>query len=409
MFHTSRTVWKSATARFLRLPLFSSAMALAVALSACQAAAPPAAQAPAAAGQTAPQAGPPIKIGVIMSTTGGLAPFGNDALPAIELFVEETNAKGGINGRKIELVVVNDESKPELALSGAKKLVQQDKVLVIVGPVSQVVTAAVAPTIEESKIPNVSCNCITGPLTPYQFSTFPSKAMMKVQADFIKSHGDNQVGVMAQAGALAETLKRFNFPDLEAEGIRIAAFEQFQPTDTDLTPVLARLRSQGIKHVYVGASGTQAALAAKNFKQLNYPGYYWTFAGNANQAYVDLLGDAMDVVNMAGTKMLVYKKLPDSDPAKKRLTEFATKYNAKTKRDPGTYAAFFYDSMTSMADAIAKGGDSQEKIRDALENQKGLQLLNGMLNRSKDEHNGLDPDWHNIGIDPATKEFVVKK
>ena len=402
MSDTMRTVLKGSAGRLLRLPVLSGAMVVAVALSACQAAAPPAPQ----SGQ---QAGPPVKIGVIMSTTGGLAPFGNDALPAIELFVEEANAKGGINGRKIELVVVNDESKPELALSGVKKLIQQDKVLAIVGPVSQVVTSAVAPAIEEAKIPNVACNCITGPIGPYQFSTFPSKAMMKVQADFIKSHGDNQVGVMAQAGALAETLKRFNFPDLEAEGIKVAAFEQFQATDTDLTPVLARLRSQGIKHVYVGASGTQAALAAKNFKQLNYPGYYWTFAGNANQAYVDLLGEAMDTVNLAGTKVLVYKKLPDSDPAKKRLAEFATKYNAKTKREPGTYAAFFYDSMTSLADAIAKGGDSQEKIRDAMENQKGLQLLNGMLNRSKDEHNGLDPDWLNIGVDPATKEFIIKK
>lgn len=377
--------------------------------SACQAAAPPAAAPAAGGGQPAQGGGPPIKIGVIMSTTGGLAPFGTDALPSIELYAEEINAKGGINGRKIELVVTNDESKPDLALSHAKKLIQQDKVVALVGPVSQVVTAAVAPIIEEAKIPNVSCNCIIGPLAPHQFSTFPSRLMMKVQADFIKSHNDNKVGVMAQAGALAETLKAQNFPDLEREGITIAAFEQFQPTDTDLTPVLAKLRSQGIRHVYVGASGVQAALAAKNFKQMNYPGYYWTFAGNANQSYVDLLGDAADVVNLAGTKILVHKTLPDSDPAKKRLTEFATKYNAKAKRDPGTYGAFFYDSMTSLVDAITKAGDDPAKIRDALENQRGLQLLNGMLNRSKDEHNGLDPDWLNIGVDPANKTFIVKK
>ena len=350
----------------------------------------------------------PIRIGAVLATTGGLAPFGTDARPAIELFVEQLNAKGGIKGRPLEVIYVNDESKPELALAAVKRLTQQEKVTAIIGPVSQQVTSAASPVIEESKTPALNCSCFHGPISPYIFSTFPARAMTRGLADIAKAHGGNSVGIMAQAGALADTLKKTHVPDLQADGVTVAAFEQFQPSDTDLTPVLARLRSQGIKIVYVAASGTQAALAAKNFKQLNYPGIYWTFTGNANQSYMNLLGEAADVVNVAGTRTLVYKSLPDSDPSKQRIVEFANAYKKKTDREPGTYAAFFYDSMTSLADGLNKAGDDREKLRDALENQKGLQVLNGTINRSKNDHNGLDPVWLNIGVDSATKAFFIK-
>ena len=354
--------------------------------------------------------GAPIKIGAILSTTGGIAPFGTDARPAIELFVEQINAKGGINGRRLELIVLNDESRPELALAAAKRLTQQEKVAAVIGPLSSPVTAIAGVIFEESKTPSLNCGCFSGPMTPYQFSTFPNKGMMRMQAEVAKARGLNKIGIIAQAGAVAETLKRTNVPDLEAEGISVAAFEQFQPSDTDFTPILARLRSQGIQHVYVATASTQAALVAKNFKQMNYPGTYWTFAGNANQAFVNLLGDSADVVNLAATRILVYSKLPNSDSAKARLVEFANAYKRKAGKEPGTYAAFFYDSMISLADAIAKaGGDDREKIREALENQKGLQLLNGTLNRSKSDHNGVDPEWVKLAVDPASKEFVIAK
>src|SRR5437660_488956 len=120
-------------------------------------------------------------------------------------------------------------------------------------------------------------------------------------------------------GALPDTIKAQNIPDLQAESIKIIDFEQFQTTDTDLTPVLAKVRELGAKQVYVAASGVQAATAAKNFKQMNYPGSYWTFAGNANETFINLVGAAADIVNVAGTKVLVYKELPASDPSQARL------------------------------------------------------------------------------------------
>jgi branched-chain amino acid transport system substrate-binding protein len=374
-------------------------------LLACQSPAP---QAP-AAGATGKPGGDPIKIGALLSTTGTFAPFGTDALPGAQVAVDEINAKGGINGRQLELINIDDESKPEQTVTAAKKLIQQEKVVAIVGPVSQAVTSAAAPVMDDAKIPSLSCNCTYGPIKPYQFTTFPTINMQNNQADYAKSHGLDEIAIVAQAGALADQIKATNVPDLEAAGIKVMAFEQFQSTDTDLTPVLAKVRSMGAKQVYVAASGVQAATAAKNFKQMNYPGYYWTFAGNANDSFINLVGDAADVVTLAGTKILVYQDLPDSDPAKARLTDFAQRFKAKAGKEPGTYAAFFYDNVMSLADGIQKAGTDPEKLRQALENQQGLQVLDGVINRTPQEHNGLIPEWLSIGIDPVAKKFIIKQ
>jgi branched-chain amino acid transport system substrate-binding protein len=374
---------------------------------ACRGGAPAAQPAAGQGGGSATAA--PIKIGAILSTTGLLAPFGTDAQPAAELFAEELNARGGINGRPLQIVYVDDESKPDQAVSAAKRLIQQEKVVTILGPVSAVVSASVAPVLNESKVPAVLCQCVTGPMTPYEFSVFPIAGMMESQAEFARSHGVSRIGVISQAGSLAEVIKNTQVPILEREGMTIVGFEQFQATDTDLTPLLARLRSNGAQQLFVAASGTPAATAAKNFKQLNYPGYYWTFAGNANEAFLKLVSEAAEVVNLAGTKVLVYKELPDSDALKPRLAEFAAKYSAKTGREPGTYAALAYDSLLSIAEAIGRAGDNPEKIRDALETQTGLQTLTGTVNRSAQEHNGLVPEWLTVRIDPAAQKFAVAK
>jgi ABC-type branched-subunit amino acid transport system substrate-binding protein len=108
-------------------------------------------------------------------------------------------------------------------------------------------------------------------------------------------------------------------------------------------------------------------------------------------------------------KVHVYSELADSDPSKARVSEFARKFSAKTGREPSTYAAFGYDVMTSLVEAVKKAGDNSEKIRDELEKQSGLQLLNGVLTRSAEEHNGLSPEWLNVRVDPATKKFVQVK
>ncbi len=353
--------------------------------------------------------GEPIKVGAIFSTTGGLAGLGSEALAGAQIFVEEVNAAGGVNGRPIQLIHVDDESRPEQAVSQLKRLIQRERVVAIAGPASTVVSASLSPILNESKVASVGCICFMGPITAYEFSTFPLFGIMQTLGDFAKSQKVTKIGAISQAGALAELVKKTQIPVLEKLGFEIVAFEQFQANDTDLTPLLARLRSSGAQMVFAAASGAPVALIAKNFKQVSYPGVFWTYGGNATASFINLVGDAADVVNMGGYKILVYRELPDSDPIKARLTSFAEKYVKKTGKEPGLYAAYGYDTALSLVEAIKVAGPDREKIRDALESQTNLRTLNGVINRSAKEHNGLETDWVKVRVNAAEKRYQLAK
>jgi branched-chain amino acid transport system substrate-binding protein len=351
----------------------------------------------------------PIRIGALFSTTGILAPYGSDTLPAAQIVIDELNAAGGINKRLIELIAVDDESRPERAVALAKRLIQRDKVVAVAGPMSTIVSASLSPIFNESKIPALGCICFLGKITPYEFSMFPLEGLMETQIKFAKTNRVTKVGVISQAGSLAELVKNTQVPVLEKGGLTIVGFEQMQQNDTDVTPLLARLRSAGAELIFAGLSGTTTTLVAKNFKQMAYPGLFWTYGGNASKTFIDLVGSAGDIVNMGGYKILVYKELPDSDPQKLSITRFAEKFIAKTGREPGIHAAFGHDTAVSLIEAIKVAGDDPVKIRDALENQKNLQVMNGVINRNPGQHNGLLTDYVPVRIDPVKKAFIIAK
>lgn len=353
--------------------------------------------------------GEPIKIGGMFSTTGNFAGLGSEALAGAQILIDEVNAAGGINGRPIQLIHADDESRPEQAVSQLKRLIQRERVVAVAGPASTGVSASLSPILNESKVASVGCICFMGPITRYEFSTFPLYGIMDTLGEFAKSRNAKKIGAISQAGALAELVKNTQLPVLEKLGFEIVGFEQFQANDTDLTPLLARLQSKGAQLIFAAASGAPVALIAKNFKQVNYPGTFWTYGGNATATFINLVGDAADVVNMGGYKILVYRELPDSDPMKARLTAFAEKYVKKTGKEPGLYATFGYDTALSLVEAIRVAGPDREKIRDALEAQKNLRVLNGLINRSDKQHNGLETDWVKVRVSAAEKRYRLAK
>ena len=351
--------------------------------------------------------GEPIKIGGMFSTTGIIGGSGSEALAGALILIEEVNAAGGINDRPVQLVHVDDELRPEQAVSQLKRLIQRERVLALAGPGSTVVSASLSPILNDSKVAAVGCICFLGPITPYEFSTFPLLGIMSNLGEFAKSRNVKKIGVISQAGALAELVQRTQLPALEKLGFEITGFEQFQASDTDLTPLLARLQSKGAELIFAAASGAPAALIAKNFKQVSYPGIFWTYGGNATASFINLVGEAGDVVNMGGYKILIYRELPDSDPMKARLTSFAERYVKKTGKQPGLYATFGYDTALSLVEAIRVAGPDREKIRDALEAQKNLRALNGLINRSATEHNGMETDWVKVRLSVAEKRYQL--
>jgi branched-chain amino acid transport system substrate-binding protein len=290
-------------------------------------------------------------------------------------------------------------------LAAAKRLVEQDKVVAIAGPASTAVSASAQEYADQAKIPMVGCICLTGKMTPYTFSTFPLVHQVDQASKVAESKGLTKVAILTQAGSLGDVRRTQDVPAFERNGMTVVGFEQLQPSDTDATALLARMKADGAELFYLAANGGLAATAVKNYKSLGYSGFLWTWAGNANFAFINLVGDAGDVVAVQGLKILVYKDLPDSDTAKAALTAFAKDYVAKTNREPAVYSGVGYDAMLSIGEALKSVGPDSEKIRSALETQK-LDGLNGPIARSVNEHNGLTPVWLTLKIDVADKKFA---
>ncbi|MEK7214367.1 MAG: ABC transporter substrate-binding protein [Chloroflexota bacterium] len=393
----------SSTKKMTRLMHHTAAIVAAssLLLSACA----PAGQ-PAASG-----GGAPIMIGAIYSTTGPVAGLGQDEYDGAQIFVEEINAAGGILGRKIELVFGNDESKADVGLSIAKKIIEQDKVVGIVGPASVIIGTAVQPVADEKKIPMVSGMGKVGDISPYSYALFPIADQTVPFTKLAKEKGYTKVGVIGQAGPVAESIKSTVLPPIEKE-MQLVGFEQIQPADTDMTPVLAKLKSLGAQMYFVPTTGQQVAIAAKNFKALGLQngGIFTTTAQNANASLIDVAGDAADIINLSGTKIFIYKDLPDSDPLKAKLTKFADAYIKKTNRQPTLLSALGYDMVLSLTEAIKTANSTDgEKLKAALDNQKGLKTLTGAITRGPAEHNGMVADWVLMRIDVANKRFMLAK
>ena len=100
---------------------------------------------------------PTIKVGAIFAVTGGAANLGGPETKTAEMFVAKINKEGGVNGRKIELIVKDSGSKPENAISLAKQLIEEDKVLAIIGPSTSGETMAIKNICQEGKTILISC------------------------------------------------------------------------------------------------------------------------------------------------------------------------------------------------------------------------------------------------------------
>ena len=350
----------------------------------------------------------PIKIGAILSTTGAIAGLGTDELVGAQMFVDDINGKGGINGRQIQLIHIDDESKPENATSAAKRLIQQDNVLASIGPSSAIVSASTAPIFPREQGPG-NARLVTSATQSISILALPDHRSGQCCPGHSEATQPHQVR-RDRSGEVRWLNPRDGPPRLTSRSsCRWWPTSRFQPTDTDLTPVLAKIRSAGAEMVLNPMTGQQAALAARNFKQINYQGVLVVTAQNANAAFIDLVSEAADVTNVIGTKIFIYQDLPDSDPSKALLTDFATKFTAKTSRPATLVANVGWDMMLSLTEAIKTAGPDREKIREALENQKGLKTLTGTINRSAEDHNGMNADWILMGIDAANKRFVLKK
>ena len=303
-------------------------------------------------GASAQASGEPIKIGGMFSTTGNLAGAGSEALAGAQILIEEVNAAGGVDGRTLQIVHVDDKSRPELAVSLLKRLIQRDRVVAIAGPASTVVSASLSPILNESKVAAVGCICFMGPITPNEFSTFPLFGIMQMAISRSR-RTPRRFGVRHAggfSGRTGEAHAASSAGEARPRNRRLRAVSgERHRRDAASRPAPVEWRAAHLR----GRVGAPTALIAKNFKQVSL-----------SRCVLDLWWQRDRLIHQSRRRRRgcrqhgrlqdpVYRELPDSDPVKARLTSFAEKYVKKTGKEPGLYAAYGYDTALSLVEAFA--------------------------------------------------------
>lgn len=340
----------------------------------------------------------PFVIGAIFSITGPASYLGEPERNTMEMLAAEFNAKGGIKGNPVKVVIYDDEGDVTKARLHAEKLLKKDQALAIIGPSLTHTSMAVLPITQEAKTPLISCAAgigITSPAKERQwvFKT-PQTDLMAVDRiyQFLKKQNISKLAILTVSTGFGVSGKEQLNALAPKYGMTLVAQEVFGEKDTDMTPQLTKIRGTEAQAVICWGTGPAPALVAKNMKQLGLAIPLIQSHGAASKKFIELAGDAADGIMMPAGKLVVYKLLPDSDPQKAVCQEYDKKYQAKYNKPASSFGGYAYDAMMMLAKALEKAGADRAKVRNALEQTKNYVGVSGVFNMSPEDHNGLTPE-----------------
>lgn len=355
-------------------------------------------------GASAALAADPIKIGVVLSTTGGASYLGDPEEKTLKLYVDKLNQAGGVIGRPIQLVSYDDAGDANRARTFATRLVESDRVAVVIGGSTTGTTMAMVPVFENAEIPFMSLAGgvnIIEPVRKYVFKS-PQTDRMGCQRIFadLKARKLTHIALIAGTDGFGTSMRAQCLKVAPDYGISIAVEQTYGVTDADMTPQLLKIKSTpGVQAIVnTGASGQGAAVLTRNYGQLglnNIPLYQ--NPGVASKSFIQLAGPASEGVRLPAPALLIASQLPDSDPQKPVVVGYTKLYEKATGQPVSPYGGGAYDGLMMVVDAIKHANSADpEKIRAALEQTKGFIGTAGVVTMSAKDHLGLPVDAYRL-------------
>lgn len=351
----------------------------------------------------------PIKIGAFFALSGPAAFIGTPTKLVAEMVVDKINKEGGINGQPLQLVVGDDESDPTKALVVAKRLVEVEKVVALVGPTTTDTGMAVKKYLEEKQIPTVMTVggdpvIMEGVHGGRDFGTArwifkspqrSSVAVTKVY-EYIKARNIKKVALITASDGFGRDGRGWLTKLAGQYEVEIVAEESFEPRDADMTTQLTKIKASPTQAIICWTIGPAGSIVAKNVKQLAITLPLVQCHGLPDPKYIELAGTAAEGSIMPSTKLMAWDQLPDKDPQKKVIAEFVRLYTEGYKYDKqfpiNTHSGYAWDAVYMIANAMKKAGTDAAKLRDAIEQTKNYVGVSGIYNITPQDHNGLGPD-----------------
>ena len=373
--------------------------ALVVLLAGCATpAAPPAPLPPPSTQPAAPQpTGEPIKIGAILSLTGPGAPLGTPEGATLQMLEKSYNDQGGVNGRPLKIIIIDDQSKEEDALTAAKQLIESDKVVACLGPSTSPTTMAIMPTFEKAQIPLISCAAavaITQPVQKYIFSTAqPDTLAVAKLLDYLKTKGYKQLAVLADSNTFGQSGVKALQDQAPKKGMTIVDTESFGTKDPTMKTQLTTIKDKHPEALICWGTNPGPAAVAKDVQALKLTIPLFMSHGVSSAKFIELAGAAAEGVILPSGRILVADQLPATDKQKPVLDEYTKAFAAANGgKLPDHFGGHAWDALHILVAALKTAGPDPAKLEAALEQTKDFVGVSGIFTLSPTDHNGLTKD-----------------
>lgn len=349
----------------------------------------------------APEAPKEYKIGALFASTGPASMLGLPEKNTVEMLEEQLNKAGGINGVPVKVVFYNTEANPTKTVTSAKKLIEKDKVDIIIGPTTSGATLAIIDVVQEAKVPLISCAAsvrIIQPVKPYVYKT-PQTDVMAVEKIYTKLQKDGikNVAIITVSNGFGDS-GRTQLQKLAPKyGLTVVADERFGKKDTDMTVQLTKIKGTDAEAIISWDTNPGPAVIAKNRKALGITIPLYNSHGVASKKFIELSGGAAEGTFLPAGKLLVVDQLAADDPQRKVLSEYKEAYESKFGGSVNTFGGHAYDAFNLAVKAISNLVEknvpvNHDSIRGELEKIIGFVGTGGVFNFSPEDHNGLTKD-----------------
>jgi len=350
----------------------------------------------AASSQAGAQGKEPLRIGALLAVTGPASFLGAPEARTLEMLVEDLNAKGGVDGRRVELVLKDTGGNPEKAISFAKQLIEEDRVFAIIGPATSGETIAVKPIAEEAKTILLSCaaaEVIVNPVLAHVFKVAP-KDSYAAEMIFrrMQKMGVKRIGMLSSNTGFGKAGKEQVEKLAPAHGIEIAVSEVYDKAATDLTAEVTKLKAASVQAILNWSIEPAQAIVIKNARQIGLAVPIFQSHGFANIQYAKAAGAAAEGVMFPASRVVVADALAATDRQKPVVTAYKKAYEARYKEDVSTFGGHAWDALGILVRAVKEAGLEREKVRSAIENMKGFVGTAGVFDFTPADHNGLAID-----------------
>lgn len=337
-----------------------------------------------------------IKIGSVLSVTGPASFLGDPEKKTLEMYVRDINAAGGVNGKKIELIIYDDGTDANKARTFATRLVEEDKVDAVIAGSASAMAIAMRSVFEEAQLPYISLAGaaeIVLPIRKWVFKTphVESQSCGKIFED-LKKRNLTSIALISGTDGWGKAMRTECIALAPKYDIKVVKDEIYGATDTDMTPQLTNIKNTaGVQAVINCGFGQGPAIVTRNYRQVGITVPFYQSHGVSSKSFITLAGDAANGIRLPAAALLVADQLPDSDPLKKASLEYKAKFEKETGQPVSTFGGHARDALFMLVEAMKRAGSADKnKVRGEIEKTRNFVGTGGIINMSATDHLGLD-------------------